>query len=104
MTNIIELDAKKAKSGEAYSFPVGKSHWFVLQALEIMGELSDRELTFLLELHMVAPRRCELRDAGMVERAGLKAGHMTWRITDAGRELGKRIYSSIDGPTAVVLA
>lgn len=102
MTTTIELDAKKAKSGDPYSFPVCRSHWAVLQALEIMGELTDRDLTFLLDMHMAAPRRCELRDAGMVERAGTKAGHMSWRITDAGRELGKKIYSHIDSASAVI--
>lgn len=91
--NVIELDAKKAKSGEPYRFPVGRNHWLVLNALAVMEELTDSELTFLLEIHMAAPRRCELRDAGMVERAGTKAGAMSWRITAAGRDLlvrGKR--------------
>jgi hypothetical protein len=83
-TATITLAAKKKKTGEPYDLPVGAHHYVVLNTLRDMPDLSDHEVTFLNDIHMLAARRCELRDAGMVEQSGRNNFGMTWRLTDAG--------------------
>lgn len=82
---ITRLDAYKAKTREPYTFAYGPWHARVLHALDAIPGMTDHDLTFLLERHMVQARRCELRDAGLVKQAGRERGSMTWELTDAGR-------------------
>lgn len=79
------IAAKKKKSGEPYLFSYGPHHGLVMATLAELPGLSDHEITFLNDVHMLAARRCELRDAGYVEQAGRNAYGMTWRLSEAGR-------------------
>jgi hypothetical protein len=81
----ITLPANKKKDGAPYTVTVGPHHYLVLTTLQQMPDLSDHEITFLNDVHMLAARRCELRDAGLVQQAGRNGFGMTWRLTDAGQ-------------------
>lgn len=81
------ITAHKAKTGETYVFRFNADHLNVLRTLDRTPGLSDADLTFRLRRHMIAPRRCELRDAGMVERHGVKGQSLTWRLTALGRRV-----------------
>lgn len=80
----INLPAQKKKSGAPYIVTIGHHHHLVLATLAQMPGLSDHEITFINDVHMLAARRCELRDAGLVEQAGRNQFGMTWRLTEAG--------------------
>lgn len=80
----ITLTAHKKKSGAPYIVTIGHHHHLVLSTLRQMPALSDHEVTFLNDVHMLAARRCELRDAGLIEQAGRNQFGMTWRLTEKG--------------------
>jgi hypothetical protein len=82
----IILNANKKKCGTPYTVTVGHHHHLVLTTLQQMPGLSDHEITFLNDVHMLAARRCELRDAGLIEQAGRNGFGMTWRLTEAGEK------------------
>jgi len=85
-TAIISLSANKKKDGAPYTLLVNTHHYTVLTTLRDMPGLSDHEITFLNDAHMIAARRCELRDAGMVEQIGRNGFGMTWQLTRKGLE------------------
>jgi hypothetical protein len=78
------IKAKQAKDDSPYSFVLNQDHLDVLRALTHAVEMTDAQLTFTLRRHMIAPRRCELRDAGFVAQAGRAGRSKTWRITNEG--------------------
>lgn len=77
------IHAKQAKDDSPYSFLLKRDHIDVLAQL-VHSDKTDAQLTFTLGRHMIAPRRCELRDAGMVEQVGRVGRSMIWRITHKG--------------------
>jgi hypothetical protein len=91
-TTVIALPANKKKDGAPYTVTVGPHHNLVLTTLQQMPGLSDHEITFLNDVHMLAARRCELRDAGLIEHVGRNQFGMTWRLTEKGRKfLGEAV-------------
>lgn len=90
----VPIQAYKAKDGAPYSFQLGPNHVAVLRELAQNPGSTDADLTFRLGLHMAAPRRCELRDAGAVIQAGRKGNAKAWKLTAAG-------YRVLDRMTAV---
>lgn len=78
------ITARQAKTQERYTFTLNDDHYAVLGLLARRGPMTDSELTFATRRHMIAPRRCELRDAGFVEQAGTAGRSMLWKLASKG--------------------
>lgn len=96
----LRLPARKARTGESYLVTIRSAHRSVLDALHAMPDLTDRDLGVLVV--SAAPRRCELRDLGLVEKSGINSDGTTWRLTEAGRAFIARGYrpEPIEGEAA----
>lgn len=84
--DLIRLNATKKRSGDPYVFSMTGPHWTVLETLAALPGLSDHELTFLTDKHMIAAARCRLRDAGLVEQVATNQYGMTWKLTAEGEK------------------
>lgn len=92
----ILMEAYREKDKTPYTFKLAEKHAAVLDALAAEpGGLTDSELTFKIQLHMAAARRCELRDAGLVRRTRMRRGANVWTITNRGREIRQQIKEKV---------
>lgn len=82
--NTISIKAHKKKTGTPYSISVGSKHIAVLETLRDVPYISDQELSILIGNHNAGARRCELRDAGLVEQYARNVYGMTWMLSRAG--------------------
>jgi hypothetical protein len=86
----LRLAAYKKKDQEPYSFTVGEHHVAVLRFVAEHGRMTDQQVAMSLGIAQAGARRCELRDAGCLEKIGTHVspqGHrfMVWALTEKGR-------------------
>lgn len=79
----------KKKSREPYEVVLNGQHLQVLLHLLRFGPASDYQIVHAHNRgsHQLGARRCELRDAGLVEQDGTCKSGMTWRLTIKGADL-----------------
>ncbi len=87
--------ARQKKSQREYEVVLNGQHLQVLAFLWDQAPASDFEIVRGLTSgsHQLGARRCELRDAGLVEQHGNSRSGMTWRLTQAGRDLMEEVLT-----------
>ncbi len=82
------LFCRQKKSGKPYEVIMTGQHLQVLAHLYDESPASDWQMVRSLSGSVqLGARRCELRDAGLVQQAGTCPSGMTWKLSIAGRDL-----------------